>query len=228
MLKYIPTQHKTEKFCENSRPTEVPGTLVPRATNAMALTPSLRLMKQPRWAATSPMSAVQAPMNTRDITKARYPFAIPEIETVTYVRVVLKLCTCIEYKDDYEIKALNSTMTTRWINSWQSLLDTEKSIPLDISKKIWHFRSACSLTAMNAPLLDSCRAATYNTQRHLKKSTACTSCGPGTLVPRATKAIAFTPSLRLMKQPRCPATSPMTAVQAPIMKMAMTKVGYPL
>ena len=48
MLEYIPTQHKTEKFCENSRPTEVPGTLVPRATNAMALTPSLRLMKQPR------------------------------------------------------------------------------------------------------------------------------------------------------------------------------------
>jgi len=42
----IPTEHKTEKFCENSRPTVLPGTL--RATNAMAVTSSLRLMKQPR------------------------------------------------------------------------------------------------------------------------------------------------------------------------------------
>jgi len=51
---------------------------------------------------------------------------------------------------------------------------------------------------------------------------------PGTLVPKATNAIALTQSLRLMKQPRCPATSPIMAVQPPMKKMAMTKVGYPL
>ena len=53
----------------------VPGTLVPRATNAIALTPSLRLMKQPRWPATSPMTAVQAPMKQIDTTNVMYPLA---------------------------------------------------------------------------------------------------------------------------------------------------------
>ena len=48
---------------------------------------------------------------------------------------------------------------------------------------------------------------------------------PGTLVPRATKAIALTPSFKFMKQPRWPATSPMTAVFAPIAKILTTKVG---
>ena len=51
---------------------------------------------------------------------------------------------------------------------------------------------------------------------------------PGTLVPRATKAMALTESLRKMKQPKCPATSPITAVQRPIMAMEITKQGYPL
>ena len=59
----------------NSRDFLVPGTLVPRATNAMALTPSLRLMKQPRWPATSPMTAVQAPIMKIEITKVGYPLA---------------------------------------------------------------------------------------------------------------------------------------------------------
>ena len=48
---------------------------------------------------------------------------------------------------------------------------------------------------------------------------------PGTLVPRATKAIALTPSFKLIKQPRWPATSPMMAVLPPINKILMTKVG---
>ena len=50
---------------------------------------------------------------------------------------------------------------------------------------------------------------------------------PGTLVPKATKAMALTPSLRLMKQPRCPAISPIIAVLAPMKRMETTKVGYP-
>jgi len=48
---------------------------------------------------------------------------------------------------------------------------------------------------------------------------------PGTLVPSATKAIALTQSLRLMKQPRWPATSPIIAVQPPMKKIERTNVG---
>ena len=51
---------------------------------------------------------------------------------------------------------------------------------------------------------------------------------PGTEVPRATNAIALTESFRLMKHPRCPATSPMKAVQPPMADMDITNVGYPL
>ena len=51
---------------------------------------------------------------------------------------------------------------------------------------------------------------------------------PGTDVPRATKAMALTESFRKMKQPRWPATSPMTAAQRPIMAIEITKQGYPL
>jgi len=50
-------------------------------------------------------------------------------------------------------------------------------------------------------------------------------CVPGTEVPRATKAMALTESLRKMKHPKCPATSPMTAVHTPIMAMEITKQG---
>merc|ERR1712203_480416 len=49
----------------------------------------------------------------------------------------------------------------------------------------------------------------------------------GTLVPRATKPMALTQSLRLMKHPRCPAMSPITAVFAPMKRMEITNVGYP-
>ena len=48
---------------------------------------------------------------------------------------------------------------------------------------------------------------------------------PGTEVPKATKAIALTESLRKIKQPKWPATSPMTAVQRPIIAMEITKQG---
>ena len=57
----------------------VPGTEVPRATKAMALTESFRKMKQPKWPATSPMTAVQTPMKAMEITKQGYPLAIPVI-----------------------------------------------------------------------------------------------------------------------------------------------------
>ena len=51
---------------------------------------------------------------------------------------------------------------------------------------------------------------------------------PGTEVPNATNAMALTESLRQMKQPNCAATSPMTAVQRPIMTIEKNKQGYPL
>lgn len=73
--------------------------------------------------------------------------------------------------------------------------------------------------------LESCK------ELDLLSATSCSShCMhglPGTLVPKATNAIAFTQSFRQIKQPRCPATSPMTAVFIPIMRMLMTKVGQP-
>ena len=50
---------------------------------------------------------------------------------------------------------------------------------------------------------------------------------PGTLVPRATKAMALTVSFKWIKQPRCPATSPIMAVTRPMKKMDITNVGYP-
>ena len=46
-------------------------------------------------------------------------------------------------------------------------------------------------------------------------------------MPRATKAMALTESFKKMKHPKWLATSPMTAVQTPIMAMEMTKQGYP-
>ena len=55
----------------------LPGTEVPRATNAMALTESLRKMKQPKWPATSPITAVQTPIMAMEMTKQGYPLAIP-------------------------------------------------------------------------------------------------------------------------------------------------------
>ena len=47
---------------------KLPGTEVPRATKAMALTESLRKMKQPKWPATSPMTAVVSPIIAMDTT----------------------------------------------------------------------------------------------------------------------------------------------------------------
>lgn len=47
---------------------------------------------------------------------------------------------------------------------------------------------------------------------------------PGTLVPRATKAIAVIASLRPMVQPKCEARSPINAVRIPIPRMDKTNV----
>lgn len=51
---------------------------------------------------------------------------------------------------------------------------------------------------------------------------------PGILVPRATKQIAVTESLIPKVQPKCEATSPMTAVTRPIHIIDTTKLKYPL
>ena len=48
---------------------DVPGTLVPSATKAMALTESFKKMKHPKWLATSPMTAVQTPIMAMEMTK---------------------------------------------------------------------------------------------------------------------------------------------------------------
>jgi len=47
----------------------LPGTLVPRATKATAVTASLRPTVQPKWDATSPMMAVRQPIPHIEITK---------------------------------------------------------------------------------------------------------------------------------------------------------------
>ena len=46
-------------------------------------------------------------------------------------------------------------------------------------------------------------------------------------MPKATKAIALTVSLRKMKHPKWEATSPITAVIIPMVKMETVKVIYP-
>lgn len=49
----------------------VPGTLVPRATKAIAVIESLRPMVQPKWEARSPINAVRRPIPKMDMTKVR-------------------------------------------------------------------------------------------------------------------------------------------------------------
>ena len=51
----------------------VPGTEVPRATKAMAVTVSLRPIVQPKWEAKSPINAVRRPIPRIEITKVGYP-----------------------------------------------------------------------------------------------------------------------------------------------------------
>lgn len=50
---------------------------------------------------------------------------------------------------------------------------------------------------------------------------------PGILVPKATKAIAVTVSLRPKVQPMCEDRSPITAVRNPISRMDIMKATYP-
>ena len=69
----------------------LPGTEVPRATKAMALTESLRKMKQPKWPATSPMTAVQRPIMAMETTKHGYPLAIPILDSSIMRNSVLKI-----------------------------------------------------------------------------------------------------------------------------------------
>ena len=51
----------------------LPGTLVPSATKAMAVTESLSPTEHPKAEATSPMMAVRTPIHTIDITKQSQP-----------------------------------------------------------------------------------------------------------------------------------------------------------
>lgn len=58
---------KTKTERENNM--NEPGTLVPRATNTIAVTESLMPSVQPKWDATSPMTAVTTPIAKMDTTK---------------------------------------------------------------------------------------------------------------------------------------------------------------
>ena len=49
------------------------GKLVPKATKVMAVTASLRPMRQPKMLAKSPMRAVRRPMNTRPTMNVNQP-----------------------------------------------------------------------------------------------------------------------------------------------------------
>ena len=51
---------------------------------------------------------------------------------------------------------------------------------------------------------------------------------PGTLVPSATMVMAVIESFMWLIQPKCAATSPMTAVSRPMKKIDITKAGQPL
>ena len=50
-----------------------PGTLVPNATNEMAVTLSFRPMVQPKCDAKSPMNAVKTPMKKMEVEKQAQP-----------------------------------------------------------------------------------------------------------------------------------------------------------
>jgi hypothetical protein len=54
----------------------LPGILVPRATNTMAVTESLIPNVQPKCDATSPIIAVTTPIERIEITKHKYPPAM--------------------------------------------------------------------------------------------------------------------------------------------------------
>ena len=47
--------------------------VLPKATNAIMLTPSLRLMKQPRWSKTSLMTMEQRPIRRIEVSKVGCP-----------------------------------------------------------------------------------------------------------------------------------------------------------
>lgn len=57
---------------------DVPGMLVPSATNTIAVTASFIPNVAPKCEAMSPMTAVTTPMQNIDTTKHRYPFSISE------------------------------------------------------------------------------------------------------------------------------------------------------
>lgn len=65
--------YKGVHVCQSMCRCVLPGTLVPSATIEMAVTESLRLMVQPKWLATSPMSAVKNPIPSMDTTKHDHP-----------------------------------------------------------------------------------------------------------------------------------------------------------
>ena len=90
----------------------VPGTLVPRATNAIALTPSLRLMKQPRWPAISPIIAVLPPMKRIDMTKVGYPLKRPWIVGIIPQSLTKKL---LNGSGDYSATMQHEMHDLKWL-----------------------------------------------------------------------------------------------------------------
>ena len=161
------------------------------ATNAIALTPSLRLVKQPRWPKTSLMMMEQRPIRRFEVPKVGCP-----------LRKVGR----------WEVALGEGGVTSTSV--MHLLVEEGKGKKQD--------NNVLSNVKRNHTLNDIIRV--RNNQHNFWTRSIEDILLPGTLVPKATNAIALTPSLRLMKQPRCPAISPIIAVQAPMKRIETTNV----
>lgn len=71
--------------CDHRSGLDLPGTEVPKATKAIALTVSFKKMKHPKWEAISPITAVIRPIVRMDTVNVIYPPCKPnEGTTVIY------------------------------------------------------------------------------------------------------------------------------------------------
>lgn len=84
-VEYQNTKKQEWQPCDHWFGLKLPGTEVPKATKAIALTVSFKKMKHPKWEATSPITAVIRPIVKMDTVKVMYPPCKPnEGTTVIY------------------------------------------------------------------------------------------------------------------------------------------------
>lgn len=65
----------------------LPGILVPKATNTIAVTVSLIPSVKPKCDATSPITAVTTPIPNIDTTKHKYPPQISRIQRINIIQI---------------------------------------------------------------------------------------------------------------------------------------------